>query len=140
MNELFDTLLIPVLVAGLTAIPGTAWYATQRWLIRKGIDLVVTMAVSKVASERVHPLKLENSESPDIRRYDLLPDQARMVMGEAKNETLSIAKQIDANKSWYKPAIAPKIAKDLSKLEPVIERVVQARKGRKPLGPGKGFS
>lgn len=129
-------IIVAIVVPAIGGLMGTGWYASQRWLVRKAIQ-VAMLVVDKLDDDMVHPIKQANKESG--LRYDLTPEQGRHVMEEAKKQVLEVARLEDKGLPSFFPSIEKEL-QDPAKAERIIETVVQQRKGRKPIGPGKGFA
>ncbi len=136
MNDDMLELIVAIIVPAIGGLMGTGWYAKQRWLVRKGIQ-VAMLVVDKLDDEVVKPIKDANHESG--LPHDLTKEQGRHVMEEAKKQVLEVARLEDRGLPSFFPSVE-KSLKDPAKAERIIETVVQQRKGRKPLGPGKGFA
>lgn len=135
MSDDIIEILVAVLVPAIGGLMGTGWYASQRWLVRKGIQ-VAMLVIDKLDDDMVKPMKEANKEVG--LPYDLTKEQGRHVMEEAKKQVLEVARLEDRSLPSFFPSIE-KSLKDPAKLERIIETKVQERKGRKPIGPGKGF-
>jgi hypothetical protein len=136
MSDDMLEIIVAIVVPAIGGLMGTGWYASQRWLVRKVIQAAM-IVVDKLDDEMVHPIKQANKEVG--LRYDLTPEQGRHVMEEAKKQVLEVARLEDQGLPKFFPSIE-KALKDPAVAERVIETVVQKRKGRRPLGPGKGFA
>jgi hypothetical protein len=136
MSDDMLEIIVAIVVPAIGGLMGTGWYAKQRWLLRKGIQ-VAMLVVDKLDDEMVHPIKRANKEIG--LRYDLTPEQGRHVMEEAKRQVVEVAKLEDRGLPAFFPSIE-KTLQDPAKAEQIIETVVQQRKGRKLRGPGKGFA
>ena len=129
-------LIVAIVVPALGGLMGTGWYASQRWLVRKGIQ-VAMLVVDRLDDEKVKPMKEANNASG--LPYDLTRAEGKQVMEEAKQQVLEVARLEDRGLPKFFPSIE-KSLKDPAVAERIIEKVVQERKGRKPKGPGKGFA
>lgn len=129
-------LIVAIVVPALGGLMGTGWYASQRWLVRKGIQ-VAMLVVDRLDDEKVKPMKEANHASG--LSYDLTRAEGKQVMEEAKQQVLEVARLEDRGLPKFFPSIE-KSLKDPAVAERIIEKVVQERKGRKPKGPGKGFA
>lgn len=129
-------LIVAIVVPALGGLMGTGWYAKQRWLVRKGIQ-VAMLVVDRLDDEKVKPMKEANHASG--LPYDLTRAEGKQVMEEAKQQVLEVARLEDRGLPKFFPSIE-KSLKDPAVAERIIEKVVQERKGRKPKGPGKGFA
>lgn len=129
-------LIVAIVVPALGGLMGTGWYASQRWLVRKGIQ-VAMLVVDRLDDEKVKPMKEANHASG--LPYDLTRAEGKQVMEEAKQQVLEVARLEDRGLPKFFPSIE-KSLKDPAVAERIIEKVVQERKGRKPKGPGKGFA
>lgn len=136
MSDDMLEIIVAIVVPAIGGLMGTGWYASQRWLVRKGIQ-VAMLVVDKLDDEMVHPIKQANKEIG--LRYDLTPEQGRHVMEEAKKQVVEVARLEDRGLPAFFPSIEKEL-KDPAKAERIIETVVQQRKGRKLRGPGKGFA
>ena len=129
-------LIVAIVVPAIGGLMGTGWYAKQRWLVRKGIQ-VAMLVVDRLDDEKVKPMKEANHASG--LPYDLTRAEGKQVMEEAKQQVLEVARLEDRGLPKFFPSIE-KSLKDPAVAERIIEKVVQERKGRKPKGPGKGFA
>lgn len=129
-------LIVAIVVPALGGLMGTGWYASQRWLVRKGIE-VAMLVVDRLDDEKVKPMKEANHASG--LPYDLTRAEGKQVMEEAKQQVLEVARLEDRGLPKFFPSIE-KSLKDPAVAERIIEKVVQERKGRKPKGSGKGFA
>lgn len=129
-------IIVAIVVPAIGGLMGTGWYASQRWLVRKAIQ-VAMLVVDKLDDDMVHPIKQANKEAG--LRYDLTKVEGRQVMEVAKQQVLEVARLEDRGLPSFFPSIE-KTLQDPAKAEQIIETVVQQRKGRKLRGPGKGFS
>ena len=136
MSDDMIELIVAIVVPAIGGLMGTGWYAKQRWLVRKGIH-VAMIVVDKLDDEKVHPMKQANRDLG--LPYDLTKVEGKQVMEEAKKQVLEVARLEDRGLPTFFPSVE-KSLKDPAKAERIIETVVQQRKGRKPLGPGKGFA
>lgn len=136
MSDDMLEIIVAIVVPAIGGLMGTGWYASQRWLVRKAIQ-VAMLVVDKLDDDMVHPIKQANKEAG--LRYDLTKVEGRQVMEVAKQQVLEVARLEDRGLPSFFPSIE-KTLQDPAKAEQIIETVVQQRKGRKLRGPGKGFS
>jgi hypothetical protein len=136
MSDDMLELIVAIVVPALGGLMGTGWYASQRWLVRKGIQ-VAMLVVDRLDDEKVKPMKEANHASG--LPYDLTRAEGKQVMEEAKQQVLEVARLEDRGLPKFFPSIE-KSLKDPAVAERIIEKVVQERKGRKPKGSGKGFA
>jgi hypothetical protein len=124
MNEEYTEIGVAVALAVLGAVTGTGWYARQRWLVRKGLE-IITAVVEHLAKTHVANLKQANKDAGG--GYDLTNHQAKKVMELAKEQIISRADFIDSTTPSHFPSVAKAITSD-PKLTEKIEAVVQKRK------------
>lgn len=136
MSDDMLEIIVAIVVPAIGGLMGTGWYAKQRWLVRKGIQ-VAMLVVDKLDDEKVKPMKEANRDLG--LPYDLTKVEGRQVMEVAKQQVLEMARLEDRGLPQFFPSIE-KSLKDPAVAERIIETVVQQRKGRRPLGPGKGFA
>lgn len=136
MSDDMNELVVLVVVAAIGGLMRTGWYAKQRWLVRKGIQIAM-LVVDRLDDEKVKPMKEANHASG--LPYDLTRAEGKQVMEEAKQQVLEVARLEDRGLPKFFPSIE-KSLKDPAVAERIIEKVVQERKGRKLRGPGKGFA
>jgi hypothetical protein len=124
MSEEYIEITVAVVLAVLGAVTGTGWYARQRWLVRKSIDIIGSV-VEHMARTRVANMKQANKDAGG--EYDLNLNQGYQVMQIAKEKIIDGAKFIDANTAWHFPSVAKAVMND-PKLTEKIEKAVQKRK------------
>ena len=134
MNEEYTEIGIAVVLAVLGAVTGTGWYARQRWLVRKGIEIVASV-VEHLASGHVSKMKQANKDAGG--GYDLTNYQGKQVIELAKEQIISKADFIDSTTPFHFPSVAKALTSD-PKLTDKIEKAVQKRKENRPVRYMKG--